>query len=169
MYDRFLDDPSSVDAAWHEFFADFQPSQDAQARSEGAEQKSPANGQPATQTAPKQTAPATPTTSPSPKTESVAAPQTTPQGAKTKPATPKSEPPQSTPGSTGTSATARTAPPKKPSEPERKPLRGVAATIAKNMDRSEERRVGKSVDLGGRRIMKREAEQKKDGQGHERE
>ncbi len=60
------------------------------------------------------------------------------QGAKTKPATPKSEPPQSTPGSTGTSATARTAPPKKPSEPERKPLRGAAAAIVKNMDASLE-------------------------------
>ncbi len=28
MYQRFLDDPSSVDPAWHEFFADYRPSAD---------------------------------------------------------------------------------------------------------------------------------------------
>ncbi|MGH3519780.1 MAG: 2-oxoglutarate dehydrogenase E1 subunit family protein, partial [Haloechinothrix sp.] len=27
MYERFLDDPTSVDAAWHDFFADFKPTQ----------------------------------------------------------------------------------------------------------------------------------------------
>ena len=26
MYQRFLDDPSGVDPAWHEFFADYRPS-----------------------------------------------------------------------------------------------------------------------------------------------
>ena len=25
MYERFLDDPGSVDTAWHEFFADYSP------------------------------------------------------------------------------------------------------------------------------------------------
>ena len=25
MYQLFLDDPSAVDASWHEFFADYQP------------------------------------------------------------------------------------------------------------------------------------------------
>lgn len=145
MYDRFLDDPSSVDAAWHEFFADFQPSQDAQAQSEGAEQ-SPANGQPTTQAASKQaTPPAAAQTTPKTPQAPAAAPATQPKAdsaaapkaaAASEPAAPKSEPKQSTPGSTGTSASARTAPPKKPSEPERKPLRGVAATIAKNMDAS---------------------------------
>ncbi|WP_246272329.1 2-oxoglutarate dehydrogenase E1 subunit family protein, partial [Amycolatopsis acididurans] len=27
MYDQFLADPSSVDAAWHDFFSDFKPTQ----------------------------------------------------------------------------------------------------------------------------------------------
>ncbi|HEY4458816.1 MAG TPA: hypothetical protein VGN81_31175, partial [Pseudonocardiaceae bacterium] len=28
MYQRFLDDPTSVDPAWHDFFADYRPSAD---------------------------------------------------------------------------------------------------------------------------------------------
>ncbi|WP_198008951.1 2-oxoglutarate dehydrogenase E1 subunit family protein, partial [Saccharomonospora saliphila] len=36
MYDQFLADPSSVDAAWHEFFADFTPTQDNRAKSDSA-------------------------------------------------------------------------------------------------------------------------------------
>ena len=29
MYQRFLDDPSSVDSAWHDFFADYRPAPNA--------------------------------------------------------------------------------------------------------------------------------------------
>ena len=39
MYDQFLADPSSVDAAWHDFFADFKPTQSAQAKSDTARQQ----------------------------------------------------------------------------------------------------------------------------------
>jgi len=39
MYDQFLADPSSVDAAWHDFFADFKPTQNAQAKADNARQK----------------------------------------------------------------------------------------------------------------------------------
>src|SRR5581483_9047210 len=28
MYQRFLDDPASVDSAWHDFFADYRPAPD---------------------------------------------------------------------------------------------------------------------------------------------
>ncbi len=38
MYDQFLADPSSVDAAWHDFFADFKPTQSAQAKADNARQ-----------------------------------------------------------------------------------------------------------------------------------
>ena len=27
MYEQYLQDPASVDAAWHEFFADYKPGQ----------------------------------------------------------------------------------------------------------------------------------------------
>ena len=39
-------------------------------------------------------------------------------------------------------------------------LEGVKEKIEKHVDRSEERRVGKSVDLGGRRIIKKKTNRK---------
>ncbi|MGW4058444.1 multifunctional oxoglutarate decarboxylase/oxoglutarate dehydrogenase thiamine pyrophosphate-binding subunit/dihydrolipoyllysine-residue succinyltransferase subunit [Amycolatopsis sp. NPDC004747] len=120
MYDQFLADPSSVDAAWHDFFADFKPTQSAQAKADTARQQADAkpatNGQ-ATQPSPKavqnaesaakQAAP----TKPAPKAEPKAAP---------KPAAAKAEPKAEA----------------KKEEPESKQLRGAAAAIAKNMDAS---------------------------------
>jgi 2-oxoglutarate decarboxylase len=122
MYDQFLADPSSVDAAWHEFFADFKPTQSAQAKPDAAdaEPKSSANGQSTTQTTPK----------PAPKKPEPAAGATSAPKAPAPKAAPKPEPKQSS------AATTRTAPPKTTTAPERKPLRGAAAAIAKNMDAS---------------------------------
>ncbi|MEU8636917.1 multifunctional oxoglutarate decarboxylase/oxoglutarate dehydrogenase thiamine pyrophosphate-binding subunit/dihydrolipoyllysine-residue succinyltransferase subunit [Amycolatopsis sp. NPDC048633] len=130
MYDQFLADPSSVDAAWHDFFADFKPTQNAQAKADTARQqqsdvKTATNGQAsqpsagavrnaesaakqsATKSAPATAAPA----KAAPKPEQKAAP---------KPAAAKAEP--------KTEA--------KKDEPESKQLRGAAAAIAKNMDAS---------------------------------
>ncbi|WP_286901022.1 hypothetical protein, partial [Thermocrispum sp.] len=45
MYERFLADPQSVDAAWHDFFADFKPSQ-------GSDGAATAKRQATTRTAP---------------------------------------------------------------------------------------------------------------------
>ncbi|MGW5741542.1 multifunctional oxoglutarate decarboxylase/oxoglutarate dehydrogenase thiamine pyrophosphate-binding subunit/dihydrolipoyllysine-residue succinyltransferase subunit [Amycolatopsis sp. NPDC003861] len=120
MYDQFLADPSSVDAAWHDFFADFKPTQSAQAKADTARQQADAkpatNGQAAqpspkavqnAESAAKQAAP----TKPAPKAEPKAAP---------KPAAAKAEPKAEA----------------KKEEPESKQLRGAAAAIAKNMDAS---------------------------------
>ncbi|MGW3958633.1 multifunctional oxoglutarate decarboxylase/oxoglutarate dehydrogenase thiamine pyrophosphate-binding subunit/dihydrolipoyllysine-residue succinyltransferase subunit [Amycolatopsis sp. NPDC005003] len=120
MYDQFLADPSSVDAAWHDFFADFKPTQSAQAKADTARQQADAkpatNGQAAqpsakavqnAESAAKQAAPA----KPAPKAEPKAAP---------KPAAAKAEPKAEA----------------KKEEPESKQLRGAAAAIAKNMDAS---------------------------------
>ncbi|MEU4521219.1 multifunctional oxoglutarate decarboxylase/oxoglutarate dehydrogenase thiamine pyrophosphate-binding subunit/dihydrolipoyllysine-residue succinyltransferase subunit [Amycolatopsis sp. NPDC024027] len=129
MYDQFLADPSSVDAAWHDFFADFKPTQNAQAKADTARQqqsdaKAATNGQAsqpsagavrnaesaakqsATKSAPATAAPA----KAAPKPEQKAAPK---PAAK---AEPKAE--------------------AKKEEPESKQLRGAAAAIAKNMDAS---------------------------------
>ncbi|WP_410587751.1 multifunctional oxoglutarate decarboxylase/oxoglutarate dehydrogenase thiamine pyrophosphate-binding subunit/dihydrolipoyllysine-residue succinyltransferase subunit [Amycolatopsis sp. lyj-23] len=120
MYDQFLADPSSVDAAWHDFFADFKPTQSAQAKADTARQqadvKPATNGQAAqpsakakqnAESAAKQAAPAK---AAAPKPEPKAAPK---PAAK---AEPKAE--------------------AKKEEPESKQLRGAAAAIAKNMDAS---------------------------------
>ncbi|MET8848163.1 multifunctional oxoglutarate decarboxylase/oxoglutarate dehydrogenase thiamine pyrophosphate-binding subunit/dihydrolipoyllysine-residue succinyltransferase subunit [Amycolatopsis sp. NPDC004625] len=121
MYDQFLADPSSVDAAWHDFFADFKPTQSAQAKADTARQqadvKPATNGQAAqpsakavqnAESAAKQAAPAKP------------APAKAPAKAAPKPAAAKAEPKAEA----------------KKEEPESKQLRGAAAAIAKNMDAS---------------------------------
>ncbi|MFL6078054.1 MAG: 2-oxoglutarate dehydrogenase E1 subunit family protein, partial [Mycobacteriales bacterium] len=54
MYQKFLQDPSSVDAAWHEFFADYQPKSSA---AEPAAPATTANNAPAPASA-RATAPA---------------------------------------------------------------------------------------------------------------
>ncbi|MEV4055605.1 multifunctional oxoglutarate decarboxylase/oxoglutarate dehydrogenase thiamine pyrophosphate-binding subunit/dihydrolipoyllysine-residue succinyltransferase subunit [Amycolatopsis sp. NPDC049688] len=123
MYDQFLADPSSVDAAWHDFFADFKPTQNAQAKADNARQQQ-ADAKPATngqatqpsakavqnaESAAKQAAPAKP--APAAKAPAKAAP---------KPAAAKAEPKAEA----------------KKEEPESKQLRGAAAAIAKNMDAS---------------------------------
>ncbi|WP_410645622.1 multifunctional oxoglutarate decarboxylase/oxoglutarate dehydrogenase thiamine pyrophosphate-binding subunit/dihydrolipoyllysine-residue succinyltransferase subunit [Amycolatopsis sp. lyj-346] len=125
MYDQFLADPSSVDAAWHDFFADFKPTQNAQAKADTARQQQ-ADAKPATngqasqpsatavrnaESAAKQASPAKPEEKAAPKPAAKAAP---------KPAAAKAEPKADA----------------KKDEPESKQLRGAAAAIAKNMDAS---------------------------------
>ncbi|SFW66415.1 multifunctional oxoglutarate decarboxylase/oxoglutarate dehydrogenase thiamine pyrophosphate-binding subunit/dihydrolipoyllysine-residue succinyltransferase subunit [Amycolatopsis australiensis] len=124
MYDQFLADPSSVDAAWHDFFADFKPTQNAQAKADNARQQAEAkpatNGQAAqpsakavqnAESAAKQSAPAA---KPEPKPAAKPEPKPAPKPAAK--AEPKAE--------------------AKKEEPESKQLRGAAAAIAKNMDAS---------------------------------
>ncbi|SFB61842.1 2-oxoglutarate decarboxylase [Amycolatopsis marina] len=121
MYDQFLADPSSVDAAWHDFFADFKPTQAAQSSpgGDGRSESPSRNGQ----TPEKSSAP-----SPAPAQEKPA----------DKPAAPKAAAPKQAAKPAAKSSPddkADTAKPAK-AEPERKTLRGAAAAIAKNMDAS---------------------------------
>ncbi|RSM49615.1 multifunctional oxoglutarate decarboxylase/oxoglutarate dehydrogenase thiamine pyrophosphate-binding subunit/dihydrolipoyllysine-residue succinyltransferase subunit [Amycolatopsis balhimycina DSM 5908] len=129
MYDQFLADPSSVDAAWHDFFADFKPTQNAQAKADTARQKqadvkSSTNGQAAqpsakavqnAESAAKQSA-----TKPAPAKAAPAKPATKPAPRPAAKVEPKAEPKADA----------------KKEEPESKQLRGAAAAIAKNMDAS---------------------------------
>ena len=112
MYDQFLADPSSVDAAWHDFFADFKPTQSAQAKADTARQtveETPTNGQ------------ATPPSAKAVQNAQSAAKQAS---APAKPAEPAKPATKAAP-----KAAAK-------DESESKQLRGAAAAIAKNMDAS---------------------------------
>ena len=110
MYDQFLADPSSVDAAWHDFFADFKPTQSAQAKADTARQtaeETPTNGQ------------ATPPSAKAVQNAQSAAKQASAPAKAVEPAKPATK-----------------AAPKAKDESESKQLRGAAAAIAKNMDAS---------------------------------
>ena len=116
MYDQFLADPDSVDAAWHEFFSDFKPTQTIESKPDAApapvreQPAKPGNGQ-VNQAATAPAAPAQPTPAPA-----------------AKPAAQPAKPAAAKP------AAAATKPPT--AETESKQLRGAAAAIAKNMDAS---------------------------------
>jgi 2-oxoglutarate decarboxylase len=140
MYEQFLADPSSVDSAWHDFFADYKPTQrvatQAQskaktdtvakptAKPQGTTSKDTSNnGQPSAKQAPAK--PATP------KQEANAAPRTQPAQPRT--------PAKSETAKTDARPAAKPEPkaePGKKTDEEVKPLRGAAAVIAKNMDAS---------------------------------
>ncbi|QIZ34510.1 multifunctional oxoglutarate decarboxylase/oxoglutarate dehydrogenase thiamine pyrophosphate-binding subunit/dihydrolipoyllysine-residue succinyltransferase subunit [Saccharopolyspora sp. ASAGF58] len=114
MYEQFLQDPTSVDSAWHEFFADYKPGQAAIENTAAAAAAAAAPTTTATVTRPSETngqaPPAAATTAPP---ASKPAPKPSPQQA------------------------ARAAPVKEPQAGgDVKTLRGAAAAIAKNMDQS---------------------------------
>ncbi|MGP4020407.1 multifunctional oxoglutarate decarboxylase/oxoglutarate dehydrogenase thiamine pyrophosphate-binding subunit/dihydrolipoyllysine-residue succinyltransferase subunit [Saccharopolyspora sp. 5N708] len=116
MYERFLQDPASVDSAWHEFFADYKPGQAATENTAAAAGAAAAPTTTATATrtseANGQVPPAAAATAP-PASKPAAAPKPSPQQA------------------------AKAAPVKEPSAGgDVKTLRGAAAAIAKNMDQS---------------------------------
>ncbi|MEU0470542.1 multifunctional oxoglutarate decarboxylase/oxoglutarate dehydrogenase thiamine pyrophosphate-binding subunit/dihydrolipoyllysine-residue succinyltransferase subunit [Amycolatopsis sp. NPDC006131] len=118
MYDQFLADPSSVDAAWHEFFSDFKPTQTTESKPDAApapvreQPAKPGNGQ-VNQAATAPAAPAQPKPAAKPAAE---------------PAKPAAKPAAAKPAAATTKPAA--------AEPESKQLRGAAAAIAKNMDAS---------------------------------
>src|SRR4051795_7363999 len=123
MYDQFLADPSSVDAAWHDFFADFKPTQNAQAKADNARQQ--AEAKPATNGQAAQ---------PSPKAVQNA--ESAAKQAATKPAPAKAAPAKAAPKPAAKAEPKAEAKPQAKEEPESKQLRGAAAAIAKNMDAS---------------------------------
>ncbi|WP_344679888.1 multifunctional oxoglutarate decarboxylase/oxoglutarate dehydrogenase thiamine pyrophosphate-binding subunit/dihydrolipoyllysine-residue succinyltransferase subunit [Saccharopolyspora taberi] len=109
MYEQFLSDPTSVDSAWHEFFADYKP---GQAASETSAAAAGAAAAPTTATATR-------------------AAETNGQGPIT-PARPKPAEPKPSPQEAAKAAPVKEA----PAGEQSKPLRGAAAAIAKNMEQS---------------------------------
>lgn len=128
MYQRYLTDPTSVDPAWHDFFADYRPTPGAgetrdgepAAKPEPDGRPEPAAAPPAatpehksvsTKAAPSKPAPSKPAAKPAPTKPTATKPAAKPAAAK----------PAATPASSG---------------PQTAPLRGVAAKIVQNMDAS---------------------------------
>ncbi|GID10550.1 multifunctional oxoglutarate decarboxylase/oxoglutarate dehydrogenase thiamine pyrophosphate-binding subunit/dihydrolipoyllysine-residue succinyltransferase subunit [Actinocatenispora rupis] len=120
MYQQYLADPSSVDPAWHEFFADYKPTTTPTAKPAGTAVAEPAAA-PAAASAPP-AAPAAPPGQPAPA-----------QPAPAKPAAPAA----SAPAAAKPAPAAKSPAAAKPADgADTTTLRGIAAKIASNMDAS---------------------------------
>ncbi|MBB5805816.1 2-oxoglutarate decarboxylase [Saccharothrix ecbatanensis] len=126
MYEQFLTDPSSVDPAWHDFFADYKSTQRS---GNGVATTAAENGTTtATKPAPAQQAPQQPNRS---------APAAPAQQQPPQPTASKSTAPAQKPASKPAPAEAAKAAPVQPAQgKEQKQLRGASAAIAKNMELS---------------------------------
>ncbi|MFX1758374.1 multifunctional oxoglutarate decarboxylase/oxoglutarate dehydrogenase thiamine pyrophosphate-binding subunit/dihydrolipoyllysine-residue succinyltransferase subunit [Rhodococcus sp. As11] len=135
MYQRFQDDPSSVDASWHEFLTDYSPEAAVAGGTNGSDTATTEKPAPSTASAPSSSASAP--TEPAPKapaapaTKAPAAPAKPAPKAETKPATqPKAQAAPAKPAPKPAAA------PSAPAAEEKKVLRGAAAAVAKNMNAS---------------------------------
>ncbi|MEV6555465.1 multifunctional oxoglutarate decarboxylase/oxoglutarate dehydrogenase thiamine pyrophosphate-binding subunit/dihydrolipoyllysine-residue succinyltransferase subunit [Nocardia sp. NPDC051756] len=131
MYQKFKQDPSSVDESWHEFLADYTPEATGDSGNSSA---APAAAAPAQAPTP---APAPASVNSAPKAN--AAPKAA-APAPAKPAAPAQAPakatartPQTTPAPTSNAAPTSGAPKTDTAADEAKVLRGAAAAVAKNM------------------------------------
>ncbi|CAM2798889.1 multifunctional oxoglutarate decarboxylase/oxoglutarate dehydrogenase thiamine pyrophosphate-binding subunit/dihydrolipoyllysine-residue succinyltransferase subunit [Prescottella defluvii] len=127
MYQRFQDDPSSVDASWHEFLTDYSPDAanaggNGEALNGGDVATKSANG--ASSAAPAAPAPAAPPAAPKAAPQPTPKPAAAPQAAAPKPAAAKAAAPQAAPASEA------------PAQDTNQVLRGAAATVARNMNAS---------------------------------
>ncbi len=150
MYEQFLADPSSVDPAWHDFFADYKPTPRAasqgaaKAKSAGSDTASGSATATATADKPAEKAAAKPAVDKPAKTAppKSSAPSTNGQApppvkATTSPATAAAAPARSAePVAPPNNKAPSSGTPAKAGGEERKPLRGAAAAIAKNMNAS---------------------------------
>ncbi|MEU0543100.1 multifunctional oxoglutarate decarboxylase/oxoglutarate dehydrogenase thiamine pyrophosphate-binding subunit/dihydrolipoyllysine-residue succinyltransferase subunit [Nocardia sp. NPDC005978] len=129
MYQKYKQDPSSVDESWHEFLADYTPEATGDSGNSQAVAPAPAAAAPAP--APKAAAPAPKATAPAP-AKAPAAPK---PAAAPAPAKAQERAPQTVPAKTSNAAPTAGAP-KTESADESKVLRGPAAAIVKNMSAS---------------------------------
>ena len=151
MYEQYLADPDSVDAAWHDFFADYRPAPTPAAepgKNGGSEPKpaAPVERQPAsTAAAPKAAAPAAPTAEPTAQPDAEPEPVPNPQS---KPESkPQSKPePQSKPQSKPAPEQSKRGETSEKADSESEkddvaatttaPLRGAASRVVANMETS---------------------------------
>src|SRR5690348_16466328 len=123
MYERYLADPKCVDAAWHDFFADYRPAKPANANGTTSAPASATTPTPATATPapaePAQSTPAAPATSAAPAAAPASAPASAPATAKPAAATAAPVHPQGAPVTDQT-----------------RTLRGAAARVVTNMETS---------------------------------
>lgn len=134
MYQKFRDDPSSVDPSWHEFLVDYNPEplSDTPASSEPAPAKAeaPANGRAATPVSPPEPKPAPPPVKQAPPAKT----PPTSNGASAPTAQPTTSAPAEKKKSGSASETKDTSAP----ADEKQVLRGAAAAVVKNMNASLE-------------------------------
>jgi multifunctional 2-oxoglutarate metabolism enzyme len=130
MYQRYLADPTSVDPAWHDFFADYRPSTDGPPAAPAAASTAPAPAAtPAPPSAPAPAATPAPATRPPP--APAAAPAPAPAAAKPAPQEAAQPAPRKAAQPAPAKEKATAARPGKVT-----PLRGAAARIVQNMDAS---------------------------------
>lgn len=126
MYQKFRDDPSSVDPSWHEFLVDYNP--DPVSEQAPAKAEAPSNGRSSTPVSPPEPKPAPPPAKQAPPAKT----PPTSNGASaptTQPAT--SKPAEKKPAPAKDAASA-------PAGDEKQVLRGAAAAVVKNMNASLE-------------------------------
>ncbi|MET8086983.1 multifunctional oxoglutarate decarboxylase/oxoglutarate dehydrogenase thiamine pyrophosphate-binding subunit/dihydrolipoyllysine-residue succinyltransferase subunit [Micromonospora sp. NPDC005194] len=129
MYQRYLADPTSVDSAWHDFFADYRPAPGA-----GTPRRAETSGKPAAAPEPDgQPEPAATVSQPSAPAKPTAAASKT-AAAPSAPA--KAAPAKATPEKAAPAKPAAKAAAPSADGPQTTPLRGVAAKIVQNMDAS---------------------------------
>ncbi|AYF72689.1 multifunctional oxoglutarate decarboxylase/oxoglutarate dehydrogenase thiamine pyrophosphate-binding subunit/dihydrolipoyllysine-residue succinyltransferase subunit [Nocardia yunnanensis] len=128
MYQKYKQDPSSVDESWHEFLADYTPENTSESgnNSQAVAAAAPA---PAAVPAASGSAPSAPAATPSP------APAPAPAAPAPAPAPAQVRAPQTTPAP-ASNAAPTSGGPKPAAEDESKVLRGPAAAIVKNMSAS---------------------------------
>ncbi len=134
MYQRFQDDPSSVDASWHEFLTDYSP--DA-ANAAGNGEALNGAGDVATEAANGATAPAPAAAAPA--APAPAAPPAAPAAPAPKPAAapaPKAAAPKAPAPKAAAPKPAAAAPAETSTQDTNQVLRGAAATVARNMSAS---------------------------------
>jgi 2-oxoglutarate dehydrogenase E1 component len=134
MYQRYLADPTSVDPAWHDFFADYRPATEtvpAGADGTGSGPRTVAVTTPPPGVKKEATTAPAPADRPRPSGKSQPAAVTATE-AKVTEVAPKPTTPQAAPAKPSTKSAARPA----PAGTSTSPLRGVAAKIVQNMDAS---------------------------------
>jgi 2-oxoglutarate decarboxylase len=142
MYQRFQDDPSSVDASWHEFLTDYSPDAAAKAgvangRGTNGTTTAASAAAPPGKTSPPPAAKAETAPTSATKTGDGAPAKSAANGAAPKVAAPKTAAPKAAPAKTAPAkeSPAKASAPETAAE-ETKVLRGAAAAVAKNMSAS---------------------------------
>ncbi|MER7458583.1 multifunctional oxoglutarate decarboxylase/oxoglutarate dehydrogenase thiamine pyrophosphate-binding subunit/dihydrolipoyllysine-residue succinyltransferase subunit [Micromonospora sp. NPDC126480] len=131
MYQRYLSDPTSVDPAWHDFFADYRPAPGAGAPRGDGKAAAPAEPQPDGQPEA-----AAATRQPAPKAAKQPEAKPAPKPAPAKEAPAKAAPAKEAPAKPAAAKPAAKAAAPTAAGPQTTPLRGVAAKIVQNMDAS---------------------------------
>ncbi|MFQ6327233.1 MULTISPECIES: multifunctional oxoglutarate decarboxylase/oxoglutarate dehydrogenase thiamine pyrophosphate-binding subunit/dihydrolipoyllysine-residue succinyltransferase subunit [unclassified Nocardia] len=136
MYQKYKQDPSSVDESWHEFLADYTPEATGDSgNSQTAAPAAPAQAAPSTPAAMTSATPAPAAAAPAPAAPAPAAPAPAPA----KPAAPAkatARTPQTTPAPTSNATPTSGGPKPAAAADESKVLRGAAAAVVKNMSAS---------------------------------